>query len=283
VRSLLVAAAGLVSLLIAFDQVSSWGWGSPGFLGMILLGGALLTWFVRLELAAEHPLLEMRMFTIDTFSITILIVWLITAAQFARLVFMPLDLQLVFGLTPLQAGLLLAPAAVGAAITMPLGGRMADRIGARLPVVTGLVMIAIATWLLGHLSVTTSLSWIVFVFVVQGLGTGLAMMPNTVAAMNALPTKYVARGSAVRSLNRQVAGSLSVAALASVVAAQVGTVGGGPGVSGTALQGAYNDAFLVAFIGVAIAAVLALRLPDRKRTLEDQAARAKEYAEIETA
>jgi hypothetical protein len=54
-------------------------------------------------------------------------------------------------------------------------------------------------------------------------------------------------------------------------------------VSGTALQGAYNDAFLVAFIGVAIAAVLALRLPDRQRTLEDQAARAKEYAEIETA
>lgn len=55
------------------------------------------------------------------------------------------------------------------------------------------------------------------------------MMPNTLAAMNALPARYVARASAVRSLNRQVAGSIGVAVLAGLVAARVGTIAGAPG------------------------------------------------------
>lgn len=278
-RSLAVAATALVLVLAAFDRVSELGWTAFGFVGPVVAAVGLLAWFVRRELAADHPLIEVRMFTVGTFSLTIAIVWLITSAQFARLVFIPLDLQLLHGLSALEAGLVLAPAAVGTAVTMPLGGRLADRVGPRTPVVGGLVLIAVALWRLAHLTPATPIGAITVDLVIQGLGTGLAMMPNTLAAMNALPDRYVSRASAVRSLNRQVAGSVGVAVLAGLVAAQVGTVAGSPGTTPARLQAAYNDAFLVAFVGVVAAALLALWLPGRDQTRALQERRTREYVD----
>ena len=279
-RGLVLATAALSALLLAFDRVADWGWGSGTFVALVTVGLAGLLVFGRRELRSPEPLLELRMFAVPTFALTVAIVWLLTSAQFARLVIMPVELQVVRGLTPLEAGLVLAPAALGTAATMPIGGRVADRIGPRIPVTIGLVLIAGAVWVLGHLQVDTPTWVIITVLVVQGLGFGLSIMPNTVAAMNALPARYTSRAAAVRSLNRQVAGSLGVAVLASIVAARIGTLAGTATTTPQAAQDAYNVAFLVTFGGVVAAAVLALFLPGREQTLRVQGERAAEYAEV---
>lgn len=279
-RSLAAAATGLVLLLVAFDRAPEWGWASSGFLALAAAGLAILVVFVRLELASAHPLLEVRMFAVPTFSVTIGIVWLITVAQFARLVFVPIELQTVHGMTAWEAGLLLAPAAAGTALTMPLGGRITDRIGARIPVTVGASMIAIAVWLLGSVTPSTAPNRILVYLLIQGAGTGLSLMPNTVAAMNTLPNRWVSRASAIRSLNRQVAGSLGVAALSSIVVARVGTLTGAPGVTPATLQNAYNSAFHFAFGAALTAILLALFLPGRQETLRAQEERAAEYRNL---
>jgi EmrB/QacA subfamily drug resistance transporter len=280
-RAWLLAAIGLVALLLAFDWAPDNGWGSARFLVPMIFGVAILAQFVRSELRSDNPLLEMRMFAVSTFSVTIGIVWLITVAQFARLVFIPIALQTVHGMTAFRAGLLLAPAAGGTALTMPFGGRIADRLGPRLPVTTGLIMIATAVWLLGSLAPDTSPGRILLYLLLQGAGTGLALIPNTVAAMNSLPNQWVARASAVRSLNRQVAGAIGVAVLSSLVVFKVGSITGSPGVSPQQLQDAYNQVFHVAFGGAIVATILALFLPGREQNRAIQAERAVEYQDLE--
>jgi EmrB/QacA subfamily drug resistance transporter len=273
----LLAAIGLTAFLLAFDGAPDNGWGSARFLVPLVVGTVLLVAFVRSEITSSNPLLEMRMFAVPTFSLTITIVWLITVAQFARLVFIPIELQTVRGMTALQAGLLLAPAAAGTALTMPFGGRIADRLGPRLPVTAGLVIIATAVWFLGSLTPDTSSPRVLTYLLLQGAGTGLALIPNTVAAMNSLPNPWVARASAVRSLNRQIAGAIGVAILSSLVISHVGSITGSPATDPGQLQAAYNQVFHVAFGGAIIAAVLALFLPGRRRNREMQEQRAGEY------
>lgn len=280
-RNLMVAAGALVALLAAFDRAAEWGWLSLGFITLGGFGVLAVVVFVRLELSSRSPLLEMRMFAVPTFAITCGIVWLATSAQFARLVLIPLELQSVRAMTALEVGVVLTPAAFGAAITMPIGGRLVDRIGARVPAVCGLTLIGIAVWMLAHLSAHTSLERIAGIMAIQGLGMGLAMMPSTVAAMNALPAAWVARGAAVRSLNQQIAAAMGVAILASVVVGQIGSMSAPAGVSVAAIQQAYDDAFLVAFVGVAIAVVLAMWLPGAAETRRRQAERAREHLSIE--
>ncbi len=204
---LVSSATGLVLVLLAFSEAPTWGWASAPFILTIGVGIALLgTWVVR-SLRITAPIIELRMFAIPAFTVTMVIVWLITISQFARLVFIPLEFETLRGASALSVGFMLTPSALGVAITMPIGGRLADRIGARIPVTIGLAITAVSFWPLGHLQVDTSMVVVAAWLFMGGFGVGLAMMPNTVIAMNSVHGRYVAQASAVRSLNRQVAAS----------------------------------------------------------------------------
>ncbi len=260
-----LVAGGLALLLYSFSEATPQPWKSAGSGATAVVALLLLVAFARRERRVDNPLIDVSMFTIPTFAITIGIVWLMTTAQFARLVLIPLELETIRGLTAFQAGLALAPAALGTAAGMPIGGRLADRIGSRTPVVVGLGIVGVAVWLLSHLEPGHSVAYITGVLTFQGVGFGLAIMPNTVAAMNSVPSRLVDQAAAMRSVNRQVAGSIGVAVLATVVAASIGQFSA-VGVDPVAAQNAYNGAYLVAFWGIALAFLLAFLLPGKHQT-----------------
>jgi EmrB/QacA subfamily drug resistance transporter len=256
---LVLVGGGLVLWLLAFSEGTDLGWTSPTVVAMLAAGGSLLVGFAVVELRSGHPLIELRMFGVPAFSITIGIVWAITIAQFGRLVFVPLELEgPLRGLTALHVGLLLTPSALGAALTMPFGGRLSDHIGPRVPVISGVALLTVSALGLGRLDLQSSEPWIAFLLFVGGLGTGLAMMPNTVTAMNVLPGRFTAQASAVRSMNRQVAGAMGVAVLASVFESRVGG-----STDPATVQSAYNAVFLCGAAVCVVALLLAFFLPSR--------------------
>jgi EmrB/QacA subfamily drug resistance transporter len=269
---LATSATGLVLVLLGLSEAPTWGWGSLQFALTVGTGTVLLAAWVWRSLRIAHPIIELRMFAIPAFTLTIVIVWLITIAQFARLVFMPLEFETLRGASALSVGVMLTPSAIGIAITMPFGGRLADRIGARLPAVVGLTIAAISFWPLGHLAVDTPM-WVVAAWLfVGGIGVGLAMMPNTVIAMNSVHGRYVAQASAVRSLNRQIAASLGTAILASILAGRIGAIGAHTGHPTPHLVAGYNDLFIVAMYFTIAALVCACWLPGKAaaRALQEE-------------
>jgi MFS family permease len=251
---LFLGGGGLALVLFGVTKANDWGWSASSTIATMVVGGGSLLAFVAHELHTDEPMIELRMFTISVFSLSMAVTLFTTAAQYTRLVFIPLSLETVRGYTALRVGLILTPAALLTAVGMSIGGRMVDRVGARRPMVIGSGLMCLGAFSLSHIGVSTPVAAIIASLGTQGLGFGLCALPGVVVAMNALPARYVAQASAVRSLISQVAGATTVAVLSAVVAARLGT--GTPTLAKS--QSAYDTAFLIASVGLFIALVCSL-------------------------
>ena len=283
VRGWALAALGVLTLVIVSRQASEWGFGSPLTVGAVVVAVGAFVVLVWRSRRMTSPIIDLTMFQVPVFSITMVVITLMTMSQFARLNYLPVELQVVRGIDAQEVGLLLMPAAIGVAITMPIGGRLADRIGPRLPVTLGVGLVTLTTLGLANLTPTTPYPAIVALLVTQGIATGLAMMPTTIGAMNALPMRFVAQASSVIALNRQLAGAVGTAVLGAVIVVQLGAIAPAgltaPGEIQQAQDG-YNHMFLLAAVLMGITTVLALFLPGKERTLEFQRERAREQEEL---
>lgn len=250
----LLGAIGLTAAVLAVAQGSQWGWTSTATLVCLTGGAAMLTGFVACELHRSDPLIDLRMFSVRQFRLAVTTTMLIAVPQFARLVFLPLQLQGMRGFTALEVGLMLMPAAFATAITMHVGGRAADRAGSRRPVVIGCVGVALSMVGLWQLDQGASVSAIVGLLVFQGASWGLTMSPLLVAGLGEVPARLLAQASAVRSLAAQLGGAVGVAALTAVVTSQR------PANSTTQSWHAYQVAYAVAAGSAIVATLLALRL-----------------------
>lgn len=109
VCGLVSVATGLVLVLLALSEAATWGWASPTFLTTTCVGVALLVAFVVHAARVRQPLIELRILRIRVFTLTMVVIWLVTIGQFARLVFIPLEFETLRGLSALNVGLLLTP------------------------------------------------------------------------------------------------------------------------------------------------------------------------------
>ncbi|MGD9704400.1 MAG: DHA2 family efflux MFS transporter permease subunit [Acidimicrobiia bacterium] len=253
---LLSGSIGLSVAVFGLAQGSTWGWRSSSTIVCLAVGAGLLVGFVRHELHRSDPLIELRMFAERSFRLSIGIIMLVMTAQYARLVFVPLQLESLRGFTAFRVGTLFFVPAVFSAVGMLIGGRLVDSIGPRRPIIIGCAGMFVAMLAFWLLTLTTPVWVIGTLMSLQGLSWGLTTSPSMIAGLGHLPGHLVAQGSAVRSLAGQVSGALAVAVLGAVVAARMG---GNP--TATQAQGAYNSAFLVGAGGVLVALFLAWRLP----------------------
>jgi DHA2 family lincomycin resistance protein-like MFS transporter len=261
VAGLLLIATGLAALLVALSEADRWpvlaavGLGSAG-VGMI---GAYVLHAGR----AAHPLIDLSIFAAPTFGLVLGIVAAVAVAQFARTVFVPLELQSLRGLSPLATGLVLVPSAIASVIAMPLGGHWTDRTGGRPTVTAGLILTTVSAAAFGLLQVDSPLAIVIVLLVVNNVGIVLCTMPVTVMGLAAVATRLVPQAAALRSLTRQVSGALGTAVLATIITAQVGEL-----TFATAspdeledAQAAYNLGFFVSAGIAAVGLVLARMLP----------------------
>ncbi len=276
---LVLSGVGLALLLIGFSRGESWGWTSPSVLVMIGIGAALLARFTWQAVHIPNPLIEMRILADPIFAIGMVSVCLLTVAQYTRLVYIPLELGTVRGISAFQIGLAMLPSAVGVALTMPVGGRLADRVGARIPVSIGATVLAGSFVGLAVLTPTTPLPVVAAILFVGGLGAGLSMMAPNIMAMNAVVTAKVSQASALSQTVRQVAAAVGVSIVASIFATT--RPNGPPGsIPMTDALVPYRTVFLVATGLMVVAVVVAQFLPGKETALRLQADRKAEMEEL---
>src|SRR5919112_1349626 len=140
--------------------------------------------------------------------------FLLGGALFGAMIILPLYIQIDRGEAALTAGLLMAPQGVGAAIAMPVAGRLTDRIGGGPIVVAGLIITTLATIPFAFVSASMSYGLLAALLVVRGIGMGSAMMPSMAAAYAALKGPEVPRATSALNVIQRVGGSLGTALLA---------------------------------------------------------------------
>ncbi|MBB1158730.1 MULTISPECIES: MFS transporter [Amycolatopsis] len=195
------------------------GWGSPAILGLTGLGVLALTALIRWELRRREPLVELRFFRSAPFS-SATISAVCGLAAFGTFLFLsPLYLQDVRGLSALQSGLMLLPAAVAVTIAAPLSGRLVANRGARIPLLTAGISMTVVAVLLTTASAATPLWVLAIAYGVFGLGFGLLNPPITNAAVSGMPRSQAGVAAAVASTSRQVGQTLGVAIAGTILAA----------------------------------------------------------------
>lgn len=258
---LLLGSGGLSLVVLGLSEGNQWGWASATTVTCLSLGVGAVAAFVPYELRSDHPMLELRIFSQRAYKLSTAIMLLVLIAQYGRLVFIPLELEGVRGLSALRVGILFIPAAVAQGIGMQVGGRLVDRNGWRLPMIAGCAMLFAAVAGYTWLTLTTPIALVVVLLSVQGLGAGLTTTAATVGGLSDLPRHLLAHGTAMRSMAGQVGAALSVGLLGAIVA-----IGTGAHPTPAHAQDAYNSAFAAAACVVLVAFVLACRLPKSKRS-----------------
>jgi len=216
-KGFLFAAVGFSSLLYGLSYAPSWGWGDERILGLFALGIVSIATWVISELKVKSPMLDLRIFTYGGYSLAIGINFVTTIGLFSAVFLLPLFLQNLRGLSAFDSGLILLWGALGPAITMPISGRLYDRIGPRVPVLLGLVITGFTTLWLQGLDITTPDSAIRLILFLRGMGLGLAMMPVMTYALAAVPMKMTSQASSLINVTRTVFGSLGIAVFGSLL------------------------------------------------------------------
>ncbi|WGL52639.1 DHA2 family efflux MFS transporter permease subunit [Nocardioides sp. BP30] len=236
----------------------------PAVLGLLLVI-AFVPWALRR--ANIHPLLDLRLFLDRNMTVSVIAITLFAIAFFGASLLLPTYFQEVRGSSPLKSGVLLAPQGIGAMITMPVAGVLADKLGAGKVVIPGIVLIAVSMGMWIPVSDTTSTPYLLGALFIMGLGMGCTMMPIYSAAMATLRDHTIARGSTLMNIVQQIAASIGTALfsvlLTNYAKNKVTVPATDPSWAGQ-MADSFGAVFVVATILVAVVLIPAFFLPRSK-------------------
>jgi EmrB/QacA subfamily drug resistance transporter len=300
VLGLLLLSPGLAALVYGLAETGSHGgFSGPQEVLPTFAGIGLIAAFVWHALRTEAPLIDVRLFQRRTPAVSGLTMSLFAAAFFGAMLLLPLYYQVARGESALHAGLLMIPQGVGAAIMMPIAGRVVDRAGAARVVLPGLVLTLLGFGFFTQVAADTPYVELGIASFVAGLGIGATMMPTMAAAYQTLGHAEVSRATTAFNIVQRGFGALGVALMSVILAGQLADRLPGAANAGEGLQAAqsippaardalaprvadaFGQTYWWAFALIALAAIPALFLPREKPALPQPAVeRADEAAAV---
>lgn len=181
--------------------------------GLAVLAVLSLWAFVRFEHRTKFPLLDLSLLRIREFTGGSVAQMINAIAWGAFLLVISLYLQLVKGLSPLEAGIAILPFDAGFLVAGPLSGHFSDKYGTLPFTTSGLAVISLALYLFAGASVGTSYSYVLVLLVVGGLGNGLFASPNISSIMGSVPPERRGVASALRGTLFNVGYTISLNAV----------------------------------------------------------------------
>jgi EmrB/QacA subfamily drug resistance transporter len=219
IRGLALITGGVLGIVWGLVRGNSTGWGSVEVIASLVAGLTLAGGFVVWELRAEEPMLPIDFFRSRAFSAGNAAIFCTFGSLFSCVFFFPQLLQIVLGADPLQAGLRLLPW-TGTFITIaPVAGAMADRIGERPLMVTGLTMQAAgAIWLATVADTQIAYSQILGPFLLCGVGISMAIPAAQNSVVGSIAVEQIGKAAGANSMMRELGGVFGIALAVAVFA-----------------------------------------------------------------
>jgi EmrB/QacA subfamily drug resistance transporter len=214
----LLSITGLATVLWGLIEGPTHGWTSAGVLGAFALGLALMAGFVWWEQHTDQPMLDIGFFRNPRFSAASMAITLTFMALMGVIFGLTQYLQSVLGFSPLEAGAILLPMSAVMLVLAPMSARLVERLGTKLVLGTGLLVVALALALQTTLDTGSSTLHVVLVTIVLAVGMANVMAPATESIMGSLPRAKAGVGSAVNDTTRQMGGAIGVALIGSLLA-----------------------------------------------------------------
>ncbi len=259
IRGLALVTAGALGIVWGLVRGNQAGWGSVEVVGALAAGAALIAAFVAWELRAPAPMLPMRFFRSRAFAAGNAAMFFTFASLFTAVFFYAQLLQTGLGYDALGAGLRLMPWTATFMTVAPIAGALADRIGERPLMVSGLSLQAAGTaWLAAIAGPDLAYSQMLAPFIVAGVGVSMAIPSAQNSVVGSVAMEAVGKAAGVNSMMRELGGVFGIAVSVAVFATA------GSYASAQAFTDGFGPAIFVS-AGLALAgAIAALALPRRR-------------------
>ncbi|MCA1318518.1 DHA2 family efflux MFS transporter permease subunit [Bacillus tianshenii] len=223
--SVLLSSLGFGGLLYGFSSAGSKGWDSPLVYGTIFVGVVALTWFILRMLRQEKPMLNFRIYQYPMFALSSAISMVITMAMFSGMILLPIYVQTLRGISPLDAGLMMLPGAIAMALMSPITGKLFDKYGGKVLAITGLTITVVTSYFFSRLTLETSYTQLVILYTVRMFGMSMVFMPVSTNGLNQLPKRFYPHGTAMNSTLQQVSGAIGTAFLVTLMSTRAESYG----------------------------------------------------------
>jgi EmrB/QacA subfamily drug resistance transporter len=257
VVGLVLLSPALAAILYGLSEAGVHdGFSDPAVVAPLIGGVLLLAGFVAHALRAPDPLVNLRPFAARSFSAATLVLFLSGLSLYGAMLLLPLYYQQVHHLGILATGLWLVPQGAGTLVSRTVAARLADRIGPRPVVFSGILVTAIGTLPFACAGANTSLAVLALVLVVRGIGLGAVTIIVMASAYQDLSRGQIPHATAAVRICQQVGSAFGTTVLAMLLQTQLASHTGSAGAAT-----AFNHTFWWSIALAAVAAVPALALP----------------------
>src|SRR5437899_2178038 len=254
----ILVTAGLFAIVFGHIEGQRYNWGEIASYGItipeVIVGGVFtFVVFIFWERYQREPLLPLSLFRERNFAVAN---WIAAAISFGMLsLFLPLTiyLQSVRGFSALAAGLTFAPMSLTSMVVAPFAGRLADKIGGKYILLTGISLFTIGFGLVTYVAGPDS-TWLTFLVpaIIAGAGMGMTFAPMTTVAMRNISPQMSGAASGILNTTRQLGAAIGSAVVGALLQSRLATTLHDQAVShASALPASFRDQFVKAFSSVA--------------------------------
>jgi EmrB/QacA subfamily drug resistance transporter len=224
IPGLILGTGGLFALTYGLIEANQYGWSDPLIVGSLIVAAILLAGFLVWEHLNTRAMMPLSFFRIPAFSAGNLVAFSVSLGMFSVFLFVTLYMQAIRHFTPFQTGLRFLPLTGMVIVTAPNAGRIAQRIGSRIPMTYGLILASFSMFGLTFVQPDTPYWILGLLFLLMGHGLGSTMAPMTAAVMGSVGPQRAGLGSAMTNTSRELGGVLGIALLGTLLFDRLGNV-----------------------------------------------------------
>ncbi|WP_405056039.1 DHA2 family efflux MFS transporter permease subunit [Kribbella sp. NBC_01505] len=259
---LALSGVGVLAIVWGVVHGADDGWTSGGVLGSLIAGVVLLVAFVGWEGRVAAPMLPLRLYKIRSFSVVNIVWFTFSLGVFGSVFLLAQFFQIVQGYSPLESGIRTMPWTMAPMVVAPIAGAIVDRVGPRVLVATGQVLLVIALgWMALVTTAGVTFGELLVPFALAGIGMGLTFAPLASVVMGEMTDRDRGVASGANSTIREIGVAMGIAVLVSVFASA-----GAYDTPDRYVDGLVPAVWTGAAV-VAVGAVAALLLPGRRKTV----------------
>ena len=208
----------VVPLLLALTWATQYGWTSTRVDSLLALSAVMLVAFLFVESKAAEPVIPLVLFKDPIIAICSICAFVLGMGMFGVIIYLPLFMQGVLGVSATQSGNLLTPLMMGAVVGSIVGGQTVSRTGTYKRVaLVGSACVAIGMIIFAQLGIDTARMTVIYGMVISGLGMGLLQPVYTLAVQNVAPRRQMGAATSSTIFFRSIGSTVGVAAFGSIM------------------------------------------------------------------
>jgi EmrB/QacA subfamily drug resistance transporter len=215
--------ASLVPLVLGLQlDKTVYPWGGLTTVTLFAIAAVMMILFIVFSLRSSNPVLDLSLFNNRVFTTANLASFLLGAGFLSLVIFLPLFLQNVVGVSATRSGLAILPLSLGVVFGAIISGQLVSRIGRyREIMVIGGVLLAVGVFLLSRMTVDTTATTVTLYMIICGLGVGPSLPLYTLAIQNAVDQRKVGQATSASQFFRQIGGTIGAAVMGTILASSI--------------------------------------------------------------